>query len=515
MLSGAGEVDRSAVTRGRGGIPVALAGAVIGMWVSSSWPTDVKNTVPRSDPVPSRDVRDFVAGRSPSDSQRAVRIPRSWWPTPLPFGFSSSGDPPVSPLVLDLDGDGVELVALSDSQTLFDLDSDGFAQHTGWVAPDDALLALDRTGNGRIDDITEVFGNGTVDGFTELAALDSNGGGTIDAADDRFADLLLWRDLNDNGRSEAEELQSLADGGVTSIDLNATESDTTLAGHRISHTSSFARTDGTTGTIVDAWFENNRHLSAYVPGDGFTLHEDVEALPQLRGYGVVASLSVAMTLDTGLRQRVRDLIADSDTLSVSDFRARVESMVLDWTGADTTAPDSRGPGMDARHLVAMEALMGRGFHQDEYGANPGPIAAIALESDFQNLIDMVTVRLLAQSAVSSFLIGFRESPSTANESDIYTHRFSGLGILRYNPASNELSGNLEDILDHYVGFHAVGSTPPLGIDDTLALLRMLRIDLGGDEAAYRTAVEAAFVAAGFEATMAAGYANRAIEPHMR
>ena len=425
-------------------------------------------------------------------------------------------DPPISPLVLDLDGDGIELIALSDSRALFDLDSDGFAQHTGWVVPDDALLAIDRNANGRIDDISELFGNGSVDGFTELAALDSNGDGTIDAADARFGELLLWRDLNGNGQSETDELQSLADGDVASINLDATTSSTTLAGHDISHTSTFARADGTTGTIVDAWFENDRHISAYVADDGFTRHEEVGVLPELRGYGVVAPLSVAMTLDAGLRQRVRSLVEDSDTLSLSEFRARVEAMVLDWTGADATDPDSRGPGMDARHLAAMEALIGRPFHHDsEYGANPGPIAALALESDFQSYIDMVTVRVLAQSAVSSFLVDVSESPATADLSDVFSHPLSWLGTLSFNRLTNELSGDLDGILEFYVRSHAAGSTPPLDIDDTLTLLRMLRLDFGRDEPAYRASVEAAFVAAGFTAAAAAEYADRAIEPHLR
>ena len=434
----------------------------------------------------------------------------------LPFA-SSFSDPPISPLVLDMDGDGIELVALSDSQAMFDLDNDGFAQHTGWVASDDALLAIDRNGNGRIDDIDEVFGSGTVDGFTELAALDSNGDGTIDASDARFGDLLLWRDANGNGRSEADELQGLTEGGVESIALNATVSDTTLAGHRISHTSSFTRTDETTATIVDAWFENDRHISVYQPDDTFTLHEHVPALPELRGYGVVADLSIAMTLDAGLRQSVTDLVKNSDTLSMSNFRAGVEAMVLDWTGADTTDPGSRGPGMDARHLVAMEALVGNGFEQDDFAylTNPGPISAVVLEADFQNFIDAVTVRLLAQSAESDFLVGVRESPDTADLSDVYNHPFSRLGTLPYSSETNELGGDLGGILNFYVGSHAEGSTPPLSIDDTLALLRMLRIDFGTDEAAYRTSVEAAFVAAGFEATMAADYADRVVEPHMR
>ena len=173
--------------------------------------------------------------------------------------------------------------------------------------------------------------------------------------------------------------------------------------------------------------------------------------------------------------------------------------------------------MDARHLVAMEALAGNGFdHEDNhYFTDPGRIAAVVLEGEFQNFIDAVTVRLLAQSAVSDFLVGVRESPDTADVSDVYSHPFSWLVTLPYRAEINELGGELDGVLNFYVGSHAEGSTPPLSIDNTLALLRMLRIDFGTDETAYRTSVETAFVAAGFEATVAAGYADRVIEPHMR
>ena len=410
-------------------------------------------------------------------------LPSFEFPFPFPgfpFHFPNFFNPPISPLVLDLDGDGIELVALSDARAYFDLDGDGFAQRTGWVASDDALLAIDRDNNGRVDDISELFGNGTVDGFTELRSLDSNGDGVIDASDAQFGELLLWQDRNGNGWSEGDELQSLSDSGITSINLRATVTDTILVGHRISHTSSFARTDSTTGTIVDAWFENDRHISVYLPEDGFTLHEDVRALPELRGYGVVPSLWVAMTLDAGLRTRVRDLMKDSGTLSLSDFRDRVEAMILDWTGADTAAPASRGPGIDARHLVAIEALMGTGFdHRDDaYGTNPGPIVGVALEADFQSIVDMMTVRLMGQSAVSSYLIDIVEETETADLSDVYGHRFSLLGTLFSDILVDELSGNLDAILDFYVRSHAQGSTPSLNIEDTLALLRMLRIDFG-------------------------------------
>jgi hypothetical protein len=67
-------------------------------------------------------------------------------------------NPPVSPLIVDLNGDGVKTISLTDTGVYFDLDKDGFAQRTAWVSPQDGLLALDRNANGRIDDIGELFG---------------------------------------------------------------------------------------------------------------------------------------------------------------------------------------------------------------------------------------------------------------------------------------------------------------------------------------------------------------------
>ncbi|MDR1349322.1 MAG: hypothetical protein LBJ59_00820 [Zoogloeaceae bacterium] len=56
-----------------------------------------------------------------------------------------------SPLVLDLDGDGVETLGLA-AGAHFDHDGNGFAELTGWAGADDGLLVLDRNGNGVIDD---------------------------------------------------------------------------------------------------------------------------------------------------------------------------------------------------------------------------------------------------------------------------------------------------------------------------------------------------------------------------
>lgn len=133
---------------------------------------------------------------------------------------------PRDPIILDLDGDGLETVGLA-SNVYFDHDGDGVQTKTGWAGRDDALLVWDRNANGTIDTGAELFGdftvlpNGTLapNGFAALAALDANGDGILDASDPAFAELKLWRDIDQNGATGTGELISLADAGIVSLDL--------------------------------------------------------------------------------------------------------------------------------------------------------------------------------------------------------------------------------------------------------------------------------------------------------
>jgi hypothetical protein len=105
-----------------------------------------------------------------------------------------------SPLILDLDGDGVETLG-QNFYIHFDHDKNGFAERTGWVAPDDGLLVLDRNGNGQIDNGGELFGDnsgtgpGPANGFAALAEFDQDGNGSITASDAAFASLRVWKDV--------------------------------------------------------------------------------------------------------------------------------------------------------------------------------------------------------------------------------------------------------------------------------------------------------------------------------
>ena len=138
----------------------------------------------------------------------------------------------VDPLTLDLDGDGLELTGVNSLSASFDFNADGYAERTGWVRPDDGILVRDLNGNGRIDNVTEMFGGLGVSGFAQLAALDGNHDGKVDAADNGLADfngdgtvdandtiasLQVWRDLNEDGVTQPGELFSLAAAGVASI----------------------------------------------------------------------------------------------------------------------------------------------------------------------------------------------------------------------------------------------------------------------------------------------------------
>ena len=163
---------------------------------------------------------------------------------------------PRDPILLDLDGDGLETVGLNASNVHFDFDADGVLTKTGWAGRDDALLVWDRNANGRIDTGAELFGdftplpNGTLapNGFAALAALDANNDGILDASDPAFAELKLWRDTSQDGQTGIGELISLQDAGIVSLNLAHTLKNQRLAnGNTLSREGSFSRADGTTG----------------------------------------------------------------------------------------------------------------------------------------------------------------------------------------------------------------------------------------------------------------------------
>jgi hypothetical protein len=166
-----------------------------------------------------------------------------------------------TPLVLDLDGDGIQTLSASNG-VLFDVNNDGKAEKTGWVAAKDGLLVRDLNGDGQINDGGELFGEGTVlangtkakDGYVALRTVDSNLDGLIDANDSGFASLSVWVDANSNGVADSGELSSLSKFNIASLSLDAVTSTERNNGNLIGLMGSYKTQDGATHTMGDVWF---------------------------------------------------------------------------------------------------------------------------------------------------------------------------------------------------------------------------------------------------------------------
>ena len=157
----------------------------------------------------------------------------------LPVGIVVAPNERCTPILIDVSGKGYKLTDVDDGVE-FDMFASGRKTRVPWPAQDagNAWLAIDRNGNGTIDDASELFGNMSPqpksdhpNGYTALAQYDrpASGGnldGQIDSRDKVWSSLLLWIDKNHNGISEPSELFTLDVFGIEAISLSYQESST-------------------------------------------------------------------------------------------------------------------------------------------------------------------------------------------------------------------------------------------------------------------------------------------------
>lgn len=318
------------------------------------------------------------------------------------FGIGLHG---FDPLVLDLDGDGYELTTEANSSAFFEFDGDGFAERTGWVRPDDGLLALDSNANGTIDGITELFGNQTTSGFAMLAAHDANLDGAIDAGDAAYAQLRVWRDANQDGVADSGELATLAELGIVSIGLaNAVPAQSTaVAGNTIARTGSFTRADGTTGGVADVAFTISETATRWL-GDS-SVSASAAALPELRGFGEVNNLRVAMTMDAALEVMVGDFVALA-TNDLTMLSAAAEAILYRWAGVDGVAAGAIGSaGFDARKLAFLEKYSGYELMPRDANGVVQTTNLTEMEELWADQVQRLTLRLVVQGPLADVFDG--------------------------------------------------------------------------------------------------------------
>ena len=311
-----------------------------------------------------------------------------------PFTEAQSAEVPRDPLLIDLDGDGIETTSVENG-VYFDQENDGFAEVSAWVSSDDGVLAIDKNNNGTIDNGSELFGDsyvksdGTIatSGFDALSDLDSNGDGQINSSDTSFDAIKI---LKGDGT-----LLSLSDAGISSISLTAKKSVITDSnGNRQLTTGTYTKTDGSTGKISDYELQSDPMNS--IATDWLEVSDEIAALPDIPGMGKMYSLHQAMARDEELTALIKTFVNAPDA---NTRQSLIPQIIYKWADVENIASDSRGIQMDAKDLTALEKFMGSEFLGVAHSGIPNSTAANLLENAFAILKSYIYAELTSQTAL--------------------------------------------------------------------------------------------------------------------
>lgn len=143
----------------------------------------------------------------------------------------------IDPLVINFDD---APSGLTDMKFFFDLDADGVEEEISSLDSHSGFIALDKNGDGRINDGSELFGTKSGDGYRDLAQYDLDGNGWIDENDEIFDKLKIW--VKDSLGNDC--LYSLKDKGVGAIYLGSADTNMALRSEDSSVVNGFIRRTG-------------------------------------------------------------------------------------------------------------------------------------------------------------------------------------------------------------------------------------------------------------------------------
>jgi hypothetical protein len=129
-------------------------------------------------------------------------------------------------ITFDLKNDGLVTIGQDQSKVFLNIHNDGKAHKIGWVGPGEGLLFFDDNQNGFMDGLHELVSLKyplalQAKKFHMLKKFDNNKDHRITHLDEDFSKLMIWRDLNIDGKYTRDEGDSLDQLGITSILLRA------------------------------------------------------------------------------------------------------------------------------------------------------------------------------------------------------------------------------------------------------------------------------------------------------
>ncbi|WP_306423178.1 calcium-binding protein, partial [Acinetobacter sp. YH12086] len=346
-----------------------------------------------------------------------VTVTKDGEPEP-PINIPPNNPPTRSdPLILDLNHDGIINTKNLNQGVNFDLDGNGFAEKTSWVASQDGFVVLDLNENGEIDNGGELFGTDTllangekaVDGFEALAQYDNNKDKIIDENDDIYQSLKIWKDANGDGISQQNELFGFSDLGIKSISLkqqliNVTDENNVIHTNQASFTQEVIQ-DGVsitkTGLAETLLFQISTSNTIWL-GDEVDIDIDILELPNLVGYGSVASLHTVMTNDsTG---KLKELVEKFATTPSEDQLELTHQILLYWTNnQDISASESTysSNGMSKQQFEILKTIWGK--ESEWSGWPPHDSAARELEGFYKKVLENTYSQLLIQTTKKSLI----------------------------------------------------------------------------------------------------------------
>jgi Ca2+-binding RTX toxin-like protein len=339
----------------------------------------------------------------------------------------------ISPIIVDMDGDGLELTRVSQSNVNFDLDNNGIAERTGWLKGDDAFVVRDLNNNGVIDNQREMLGVDSVSSaLDKLKAYDTNNDGFVAGAAE-FGNLRLWRDVNQNGRTDSGELKTLTESGIGRLPTAVTDVNQNLQGNVLDWKATWLKPDGTAGfTFGDVFFQTNQLNGWYVGQDTTqtpTINPEALLLPLSRSYGALKPLHLAATDSAPVMTALKAV----DTLSIqtmSQANNRVLDLLYKWAGVSAVVPESGSIYYDARVIGFLEKFYNQDFKVTG-GIGAGndfpqtPFSTDQLSDVFAVTYQVMKSRLLVQGALKTVF----EKAYYSFESDSIVFNESSANIL--------------------------------------------------------------------------------------